>query len=30
MRPARNYQIYLQDMLSATEKALSFVRDLDL
>jgi len=29
MRPARNYQIYLQDMLSATEKALSFVRDLD-
>lgn len=29
MKSDRNYRIYLEDMLSATEKALSFVQGLD-
>jgi uncharacterized protein with HEPN domain len=29
MKSPRNYRIYLEDMLSATEKALSFVQGLD-
>lgn len=29
MKPDRNYRIYLEDMLSATEKALSFTEGLD-
>lgn len=29
MKPDRNYRIYLEDMLSATDKALSFVQGLD-